>query len=264
MPTLGDVLEHHDDPKVQKAFERYAVSKDRSLRNQLVEVNLGLAYHLTQRYEGKGVESADLRQVAVVGLVKAVERFDHTRGVTFATFARPFIVGEMRHHFRDLGWELHVPRPTKERAQRVRRSVETLRSELGREPQVEDVAHDTGLTVDEVVDALDASRVTRTKRFEAGGSTGAPPEYMQPSSPDGGYLDVERRELLDGLLATLDERERHIVVARFVDEKSQQEIADEVGVSQVHVSRLLRKTLAQLQEQLRSTMRSPGSDPDPA
>lgn len=232
------------------AFRDYRSSGDRSLRNRLVEEHQGLAYHFAHRYADRGIETDDLRQVAVLGLVKAVERFDPDRGVDFASFARPYVVGELRHHFRDLGWEVHVPRSLKERAQQVRGAMTTLQGVLHREPTPADLAGETGLTVDEVLEALDVARSTRTKRFEAEAPDGSAPDGMHPVVHDEGYVTVEQRIVLGELLARLDERDQRVVTARFIEEKSQQEIADEVGVSQVHVSRLLRRILAELQGQL--------------
>jgi RNA polymerase sigma-B factor len=229
------------------AFRRHRSTGDRSIRNALVEANQGFAYYLAQQYVNRGIELDDLRQVAIIGLVKAVDRFDPDRGAPFATFARPFIVGEIRHFFRDTGWEVHVPRPVKEASQRVRAASESLRRRTGREPTPADVASETGLTVDEVLTALDAARVTRTRRL---GVDGAASDGLEPRQLDPGFLDVERRQLLSELLDDLDERERQIIHARFVLEQSQSEIAEAIGVSQVHVSRLIRQILARLQRRL--------------
>lgn len=245
METSG----HHGDRGSLAAFRRYRSTRDRSLRNTIIEAHQGFAYHLARQYTGRGIDDADLRQVAIIGLVKAVERFDPDRGVSFATFARPFIVGELRHTFRDSGWEVSVPRSVKEAAQRVRASVEALRAETRAEPSVRDIADDAGLTVDEVLTAMDAVRVTRTKRFEAV-SEPSTSERMQPRHLETGYSEVETRELLEDVIGELDERDQRIVHARFVLERTQSEIAEEVGVSQVHVSRMLRRILAQLRQRL--------------
>jgi RNA polymerase sigma-B factor len=233
-----------------EGFRRYRADPDRVLRNELVEQHLGLAYHVAARFMGRGLEAQDLRQIAAVGLVKAVDRFDPDRGVAFATFARPFVLGEVRHHFRDAGWEMHVPRPIKARAQRVRAATEALRTRLAREPRVSDLAVETGFTEDEVIEALDAARVTRTRRFDATDPSGDQTDELHPAMDDPGIAQAEHRVLLEELLEELDERDRTIVVARFVQERTQQEIAEDVGVSQVHVSRLLRRILAELRSAL--------------
>jgi RNA polymerase sigma-B factor len=241
------------DPKAMdelEEFRRYRSSGDRSLRNRLVERHQGFAYYLAKSYAGRGLDLDDLRQVAVIGLVKAVERFDPDRGAAFATFARPFVVGELRHHFRDKSWELCVPRSLKEDSQRVRSAIETLRSRVGREPRVADVAEEAGLGVDDVLAAMEAMRTTRTRRFEASPAGAAPLEQLHPRVDESGFQRVENRAVLAGLLDDLGERERFIVHARFVEERSQSDIADEVGISQVHVSRLLRQSLTSMGQRL--------------
>lgn len=232
-----------------EGFRRYRSTRDRSLRNELIEEHIGFAYHLADGYADRGMDRADLRQVAIIGLVKSVERFDPDRGVAFATFARPYILGEIRHLFRDTGWEVHVPRSIKDISQRVRQAIEEIRVARGREPTVQEIADEAGATVDDVLAAMDAVRVTRTQRFEAASSVRAADKLL-PRSVDKGFRDVERRDLLQSLLSELDDRDQLIIHARFVDELTQSDIAEMVGVSQVHVSRILRKTIAQLQLRL--------------
>lgn len=234
-------------------FRRYRETGDRALRNELVERHQGFAYYLAKGYAGRGLELEDLRQVAVVGLVKAVERFDPDHGASFATFARPFVVGELRHHFRDSSWELRVPRSLKEDAQRVRKAIEVLRSRAGEEPRVADVARETGLSIDDVLAAMEVMRSTRTRRFEAPAPGTAAAEQLHPPVVESGFRLVEDRAVLGGLLEELEEREQYIVHARFVEERSQADIAEDVGVSQVHVSRLLRQSLTRLGERLEET-----------
>ncbi len=231
-------------------FRDYRRAGGRQRRNALIERHQGLAYHLAGRYQDNGIERDDLRQVAVLGLVKAVERFDPERGVAFAAFAKPFILGELRHHFRDLGWELHVPRPLKDRSQQVRAAVSALRAAGHEEPTAGDVAAETGLTVDEVLEALDVARSTRTRRFEAEATATGQADHLHPRTEDEGYPMVENRVVLEELLSELDERDQRIVTARFFEELSQQAIAEELGISQVHVSRLLTRILARLQERV--------------
>ena len=237
-------------PTDHELFRRVRNGRDRTARNELVERHQGFAYHLAQRYDNKGVEGDDLRQVALLGLVKAVDRFDPDRGVKFATFARPYIEGEIRHHFRDQTWEVHVPRSVKRIATQVRATVDRLSTARGHDPTPAEVAEELEVTVDEVLEAMDAMRTTRTRSLDApiGSDDDAP--TIEPAATDSGYLDVERKMLLDDAIATLDERDRRIVELRFIEEWSQADIAEDIGVSQVHVSRLLRQILADLQERL--------------
>lgn len=219
-----------------------------------MERHQGFAYYLAKGYAGRGLELEDLRQVAIMGLVKAVERYDPDHGASFATFARPFVVGELRHHFRDSSWELRVPRSLKEDAQRVRAAVEAIRSRVGAEPRVADVANETGLSVDAVLAAMEVMRSTRTRRFEEPRPGTENAEHLHPPVDESGFRLVENRALLGELLQELEEREQFIIHARFVEERSQADIAEEVGVSQVHVSRLLRQSLDLLGERLQAEL----------
>ena len=237
-------------PTDHELFRRVRNGRDRTARNELVERHQGFAYHLAQRYDNKGVEGDDLRQVALLGLVKAVDRFDPDRGVKFATFARPYIEGEIRHHFRDQTWEVHVPRSVKRLATQVRAAVDRLSTERGHDPTPAEVAEALDATVDEVLEAMDAMRTTRTRSLDAPTGDDDDGPSIEPATNDAGFLDVERRMLLDDAIATLDERDRRIVELRFIEEWSQADIAEDIGVSQVHVSRLLRQILADLQERI--------------
>lgn len=239
-----------EGPTDHELFRRVRKSSDRAARNELVERHQGFAYHLAQRYDNKGVEGDDLRQVALVGLVKAVDRFDPDRGVKFATFARPYIEGEIRHHFRDQTWEVHVPRSVKRLATQVRATVDKLSGDLGHDPTPQEVADALDASVDDVLEAMDVMRSTRTRSLDATLGHDDDGPTIEPEANDSGYLDVERKMLLDDLIADLDERDRRIVELRFLDEWSQSDIAEDIGVSQVHVSRLLRQILADLQERL--------------
>ncbi len=239
--TSSDV--GRDDATDIDLFRAYRREPTRAARNALVERHMGLAYHLTSRYRDRGTSHEDLKQIALLGLVKAVERFDPDHGTAFATFARPFIVGEMRHHFRDQTWDVAVPRTLKDRGQQVRTAIRHLTAELGAEPTHRQIAEHLDLTVDEVIEALDASRARRADSL----SRPADPERpIDPPAPVDMTGRIHDGLLLEQLLSDLDDREALIVRRRFVDEWSQQQIADEIGVSQMQVSRLLRSILADL------------------
>lgn len=247
------------EPSDAELFAAWRRSRDRRIRNVLVERHRGLAHHFAKRYTKSRIPYDDLQQIALIGLVKAVERFDPDRGVQFATFARPYITGEIRHHFRDAGWELHVPRPVKDLAQQLRGARERLAASLGRDPSPAELAEDLGVDVADVLEALEASRVTRTRSLDVpvGGDDDGP--VLDVPASDSGFGAVERRLLLEDLLATLDDRERRILELRYVEEWTQDQIAEEVGVSQVQVSRLIRRSLAELQTRLRERPVSDGA-----
>jgi RNA polymerase sigma-B factor len=222
--------------------------RDRLPREALIERYLPLARHLARRYKGGGAELDDLYQVAAFALVKAVDRFDPDRGIAFSTFAVPTIVGELKRHFRDHGWVVRVPRDVQELKLRLDRMVAALTGEIGRTPTAGELADRTGATIEQVLEALGAA------------SAHYPDSLDRPVNEDGddglaqllggedpGYEEVENSELVDGLLATLPERERLILKLRFEDELTQAEIGRRLGVSQMHVSRLIRKSIAHLQ-----------------
>ncbi len=246
-----------DDPSVTARFATYRQTNDRRLRNALVAEHLSIAQALARRFANRGEPLDDLEQVATLGLVKAVERFDPAHGVPFAGYAVPTISGELRRHFRDATWALKVSRRAKDLHVRVPAAVERLHAELGRPPTPDELAQELGSSVDEVLDALDAERAYRTASIDTPEGASAAGHALHRAGPGGG-LDPEDRLLLRELLDGLPERERTIVGLRFFEDLSQSEIAERMGMSQVHVSRLLRRSLRDLQD--RGLGQAPGPD----
>jgi RNA polymerase sigma-B factor len=229
-------------------LERYHRERDPRDRDALVERMLPLARHLAHRY-GSGSEREDVEQVANLALVKAIDRFDPGRGIAFTSFAVPTILGEIKRYFRDQGWAVHVPRSLRELAARVEIAVDDLNGELGRSPTTEEIAQRCDTTVERVVEArmtLSAHRPDSLDRpqFEEDGE----PHGAAIPCEDPGFARVESATDVDRLLGTLPERERLIVRMRFQEDMLQRDIAERVGVSQMHVSRLLREAIEQLQE----------------
>ncbi len=237
---------------VDERFRQYRKSRDRKLRNRLVEDHAVLAERVARRFAASGPESEDVRQVAMVGLLKAVERFDPDRQVKFATFAEPTISGEIRRHFRDRTWAVRVGRRNQDLSLRIRTTTEELSQQLGRTPRPSEIAEALGEDVTAVLTALDARAAYRPDSIDA--SSGDEPELAARL----GSLD-ERLErsvdvvVLRAVLGELAPREREIVRLRFEEDLSQSEIAQRVGISQMHVSRLLRRTLALLRSRLAGT-----------
>ncbi len=233
--------------RIGEWFDEYRRSGDRRLRNKLVEAHMGFGLHLARRFANRGVADDDLRQVAMMALVKAVERFDPERGVSFSTFAGRTIEGEIKRYFRDSTWAVRVPRPIKELHLRVRSAAEDLAQELGRSPTPRELAAHLSVSTDEVVNALTASAAYAADRIE-------PPDDDGPGAgsrrvlaeQEPGFRRSEHRVVLQDLLARLPGREREIVRLRFFEELTQAEIADRIGVSQMHVSRLLRRAFADM------------------
>jgi len=238
-------------PDTAELFTLWRQDADRAAREQLVRHFMPLARSLARRYGRSSEPYEDLVQVACLGLVKAVDRFDPDRGFTFQAFAVPTILGEMRRYFRDAGWAVHVPRGTQERALRVRDAQEQLATDMGRAPTVSQIAEYLELDVEEVVEALQAIRSYEAVSLDAPrpGSDDDSGTYGESIGDDDASFElVELGATLATLLEQVPERERTILRLRFVDELTQSEIAARIGVSQMQVSRLLRRSLDQLRE----------------
>jgi RNA polymerase sigma-B factor len=227
-----------------KRFRAYRDSGDREQRNEIVASYVGLATSVARRFAGRGEPLDDLVQVANFGLVKAVERFDPDRGTSFASFAVPTMLGEIKRHFRDHTWSARVPRSAKDLLPRVSSAIESLSAELHRSPNPEEVAERIGSSVEAVIEALDARSMYRPASLSAL----APERNEHPglAAADRGLGAVDDELTVRSLLEMLPERERRIVELRYFQDMTQSEIASIVGLSQMHVSRLLRQALASL------------------
>lgn len=258
------VIMHRAASAIDRAEStRQAVARDRRAREHalerrrrarlaavhaLIEDHRVLAKRLAGHFASRGQPLEDLEQVACVGLVTAAKRFDPARGVRFATFARATILGELKKHFRDHAWSVHVPRPMQELYLEARAVTEDLTHGLGRAPTAEEIAGRIGATADDVVEAIEAAHAMHVDSLDlpAGDEPGDRPfEY---GCDDLGFVRVEERSWLVPALAALPERERTILRLRFFEGLSQSAIAARVGISQMHVSRLLSRSLAQLRE----------------
>jgi RNA polymerase sigma-B factor len=241
---------------IESRFRQYRETGRRAIRNELVEAHRGLAMTIAADYSGRGVDDDDLRQIALLGMLKAVERYDPGRGIPFGAFASRTVNGEIKRWFRDRTWAVRPPRSAQERHLELRRATEELTQRLGRAPTVAELAEEMDLSTDEVLEAMEASAAYRgtsldSPRAAAGGSEREGRSLSETlGDGDEGYGRTEARVLVADLLEALPEREATIVRLRFYDELTQSEIAERVGISQMHVSRLLRKALLQLRERL--------------
>jgi RNA polymerase sigma-B factor len=217
-------------------------------RDALVERHLGLARHLALRYRDSGEPLDDLVQVASLGLVKAAERFEPERGIAFTTFAVPTVLGELRRHFRDRGWAIHVPRDLKEASLRVARA---LAQHSGRSPTPAELAEQTGLPVETVLEALEVSDAGAHRALSLDAPVGAQEDggatvIDQLAADDDGFDRAHDRVTLERLARVLDEREREVLRLRFDEDLTQSQIGVRLGVSQMQVSRILRGALARM------------------
>ena len=230
-------------------FVTFAASRDAALRDELVTANLGLARILARRFLNRGEPYDDLLQVASVALIKSVDRFDPDRGVEFTTFATTTIMGELKRHFRDKGWAVRAPRRLQELYLQMAGAVSSLSQELGRSPTIAELAADMGATEEAVLEAMEAGQGYRSSSIDA------PDDDREPlagrlGTKDSNFAGIEDRTVLVQALSTLPERERLILTLRFFEGLTQSEIAAKVGLSQMHVSRVLTTSLVRLRRVL--------------
>jgi RNA polymerase sigma-B factor len=226
-----------------------------ALRDRAIEAWLPLARHLANRYSGRGEPADDLVQVATMGLIKAVDRFDASRGVDFAGYAIPTIVGEVKRHFRDRTWSIRVPRRLQELRLQITEANSILTHTLGRSPLVGDIATHLGITEDEVLEGLEGARAYNSTSLSTPIGAEGTTELADTISDDSDdYETVDLRVTLGPAMAALDEREQKIVTLRFYGNLTQSQIAEKIGISQMHVSRLLTRALAKLRGQLDGSM----------
>jgi RNA polymerase sigma-B factor len=238
-----------DSDAARARFVEYRETGERSLRNELIEEFRWVAVHCARRFSNRGEPIDDLIQVGMLGVLKAVERFDPEVGVSFTTFAIPTVMGELRRHFRDTTWSVRVPRRIKDLHVELGAAVEFLTGELQRSPKIEELARHLGVSTDEVLEAMEASSAYRAGPLSApAGDDGREPTN-ESEAVGGDDVDLhlaDDRLAVRALLRWLEPRERRIVYLRYFEGLSQSQIAERVGVSQVHVSRLLRSSIERL------------------
>jgi RNA polymerase sigma-B factor len=226
-------------------IRRWQRSHDPAARRELMQRNEALVRSLAARFTPWGEPFDDLLQVGWIGMLKALDRFDPERGIAFPTYAAPTVVGEIRRHFRDRTWAVHVPRSIQDLRPSVNRTIAQLSSELGRAPTVGEVAGRLGIGEEEVLDVLHSERA-RTAASLSVPLGDRDDLAIEVADEERGYAQAEATALLSRAVAALDERDRYILVLRFVHGLSQSQIAAEIGISQMHVSRLLRRSFARL------------------
>jgi RNA polymerase sigma-B factor len=252
-PTVSDVLPGDESAvnRVQGWFREYAETRDPTVREQIIVSYLGLADRLAERYRGsRGASPEDLRQTARVGLVAAVDRYDPDYGNPFVPYAVACVVGEIKRYLRDTSWRVHVSRPVKERSLRLCKALDELPHTLGHSPTIAELAAHLGISEDEAMEAIEVahtrSEVSLDQRVGEDGDTSLG-DRLPAAAP---REELEDLLLLPGLVDGLPEPEREIVVLRFFHDLDQYDIAARVGCSQMHVSRLLRRALGRLRNQL--------------
>lgn len=229
-------------------FREYVRTRDLAIRERLVGAHIGLAASLASRFSTRHESPEDLQQAALLGLVHAIDRFDPERGVQFTTFAWATISGELKRHFRDRTWGVRVPRRLQELYLNTAEAMDALTHRLGRSPTVQEVADHLEMSTEDVLEALEARAAYRLGSIDAPVGDDESDGGMQLGEAESGYGRVEERAVIARLLGRLPAREREIIHLRFDQELTQAEIAERVGVSQMHVSRLLSTSLQKLRE----------------
>jgi len=248
--ACGGVKVPRIDDKI--LLKRYYEQGDLQARERLIEQYMSLVRSLARRYAYRGEQLEDLVQIGAIGLIKAIDRFDVSRGVELTTYATPNIIGEIKRHFRDKGWSVRVPRGLQELNVQLSRLVEQLTVQLGRSPTIPELAKAAGAQEEEVLEALESGRAYSSLSLSSGGGDGE--DELDPLESIGTiehqYEVSEDRAVLAPGFRALDERERKILQLRFFDGLTQSQIAQQVGISQMHVSRLIRRSLEKIRAEI--------------
>lgn|SRR5574341_182941 len=250
--TSKPVRKVQDKAALRELFLRFAESHDPAVREELILSYSSLAAYLARKFANRGEPLEDLTQVAHIGLLKAVDRFDPTRGIEFTTYATVTIVGEVKRHFRDKFWTVRVPRRLRELNNSLMKSVESLSQRLGRSPTIPEIAAETGVPFEEVVEAFELGRAYNPASLDAELAEGDEDrgtsliDYLGEDDPE--LMRLEDRHTLEDALRSLPERQYEIVRLRYYEGMSQADIARKLGISQMHVSRIQRDALKRLRE----------------
>lgn len=242
-----------DKQKTRELFRRYKEDGDMEAREQLVMSHLNLVRFLANKFKNRGEPLDDLVQVGYLGLLKAIDRFDPDRGLEFTTYATPTILGEIKRHFRDKGWSVRIPRRLQELSAKVNQATDTLTTQLQRSPTIQEIADYLDASVDEVLEAMESSSAYSSVPLEGTGSSendDAPSVIDRYGSEDNELAFTDDRLVIEEALKGFSPREREVIELRFLKGMTQIEIAEQLGISQVQVSRLLRRTLKMIQDKI--------------
>ena len=232
-------------------LRRYHVDGDSTAREELIERHLPLVRSLARRYAGRGESLEDIEQVGAIGLIKAIDRFELEREVSLATYATPNVVGEIKRHFRDKGWSIRVPRALQELNASMSNAIDRLTGRLGRSPSIAEIAAELKSTPEEVLEALEVGSAYSTVSLSTGPGGEEDLDPMETiGGEDEGFEQMETRAAIEPAFGHLPDREREILRMRFEEGLPQTQIADRVGLSQMHVSRLIRKSLSTMRTEL--------------
>lgn len=243
------------DLSEKELFQLYSETKDKEIRNELVNRYLYIAEILSKKYINKGIEYEDIHQIASLGLIFAIERFDISRGFEFSSFATPTIIGEIKKYFRDKGWGIRVPRRIQELSKKVNISKNILSQQLQRSPKVEEIARYLDVTEEQVLEAMEAGNVYNPKSldlsYDSNGEDKDIPLSDLVGEEDEHFINIENKDFIKKNMEKLNEVEIKIVKARFFDSKTQMQVAKELGISQMTVSRMEKKIINKFKKELK-------------
>lgn len=242
-----------DKERTRELFRRYKEEGDEEAREQLIVSHINLVRYIAAKFKNRGEPLDDLIQVGTIGLIKAIDRFDPSRGLEFTTYATPTIMGEIKRHFRDKGWTIRVPRRLQELSAKVNSATDELTARLQRSPSIEEVAEYLGTTADEVLEAMESSSAYSSVPLEAQGGNeddDAPSVIDRYASVDGDLEASDDRIVLEEVIGEFPEADQQAIRMRFIDGMTQVEIAKRLGISQVQVSRMLRRALRRIQDKI--------------
>ena len=242
-----------DKEKTHELFRRYKEEGDVEAREKLVMSHMNLVRFLANKFKNRGEPLDDLIQVGYLGRLKAIDRFDPSRGLEFTTYATPTIMGEIKRHFRDKGWSVRVPRRLQELSAKVNQATDVLTTELQRSPKIEEIAEYLDASVDEVLEAMESSSAYSSVPLEGTGNNDnddAPSVLDRYATEDSALNFTDDRLIIEEALKGFSPREREVIDLRFLQGMTQIEIAEQLGISQVQVSRLLRRTLKKIQDKI--------------
>ena len=242
-----------DKERTRELFRRYKEEGDEEAREQLIVSHVNLVRYIAAKFKNRGEPLDDLIQVGTIGLIKAIDRFDPSRGLEFTTYATPTIMGEIKRHFRDKGWTIRVPRRLQELSAKVNSATDELTAQLQRSPSIEEVADYLGTTADEVLEAMESSSAYSSVPLEGQGNNeedDAPSVIDRYASVDGDLEASDDRMVLEEVIGEFPEADQQAIRMRFIDGMTQVEIAKRLGISQVQVSRMLRRALRRIQDKI--------------
>ena len=242
-----------DKERTRELFRRYKEEGDEEAREQLIVSHLNLVRYIAAKFKNRGEPLDDLIQVGTIGLIKAIDRFEPDRGLEFTTYATPTIMGEVKRHFRDKGWTIRVPRRLQELSAKVNQATDALTAELQRSPTIDEIAARLGTTADEVLEAMESSSAYSSVPLEGTGSAeddDAPSVIDRYASVDGDLAASDDRMVLEEVISEFPEADQQAIRMRYMEGMTQVEIAERLGISQVQVSRMLRRALKRIQEKI--------------